>query len=161
LERRTHTEKSGRFAFHTSDEWAIEISLPVRRSVLSVQKNPFMVRAIELSSENLRSGRRGPFAAVVVRDGNIIAEGVNQLTSTNDPTAHAEVIAIREACKKLADFELKNCALYTSCEPCPMCLGAIYWARPARVYFVNTAEDASRIGFDDSLIHKEAAAFAT
>ena len=121
------------------------------------QQNPFMARAIALSLENVHSGRGGPFAAVVVKDGAIIAEGVNRVTSTNDPTAHAEVIAIREACKKLADFELKNCELYTSCEPCPMCLGAIYWARPARVYFGNTAEDAAQIGFDDSLIYHEAA----
>lgn len=116
-----------------------------------------MARAIELSIENVRSGRGGPFAAIVVKDGKIIAEGVNQVTYTNDPTAHAEVVAIREACKKLADFELKDCELYTTCEPCPMCLGAIYWARPARVYFGNTAEDASKIGFADSLIYKEAA----
>lgn len=116
-----------------------------------------MARAIELSIENVRSGKGGPFAAVVVRDGAIIAEGVNQVTSTNDPTAHAEVMAIREACRKLADFELKDCELYTTCEPCPMCLGAIYWARPSRVYFGNTAEDASKIGFADSLIYREAA----
>ena len=116
-----------------------------------------MARAIELSIENVRSGRGGPFAAIVVKDGKIIAEGVNQVTFTNDPTAHAEVVAIREACKKLANFELKDCELYTTCEPCPMCLGAIYWARPARVYFGNTAEDASKIGFADSLIYKEAA----
>ena len=119
--------------------------------------NSFMARAIELSIENVRSGRGGPFAAIVVKDGKIIAEGVNQVTYTNDPTAHAEVVAIREACKKLANFELKDCELYTTCEPCPMCLGAIYWARPARVYFGNTAEDASKIGFADSLIYKEAA----
>jgi guanine deaminase len=116
-----------------------------------------MARAIELSIENVRSGRGGPFAAIVVKDGEIIAEGVNQVTFTNDPTAHAEVVAIREACKKLADFELKDCEFYTTCEPCPMCLGAIYWARPARVYFGNTAEDASKGGFADSLIYKEAA----
>jgi guanine deaminase len=116
-----------------------------------------MARAIELSIENVRSGRGGPFAAIVVKDGKIIAEGVNQVTYTNDPTAHAEVVAIREACRKLANFELKDCELYTTCEPCPMCLGAIYWARPARVYFGNTAEDASKIGFADSLIYKEAA----
>jgi guanine deaminase len=116
-----------------------------------------MARAIALSLENVLSGRGGPFAAVVVKHGKIIAEGVNQVTSTNDPTAHAEVIAIREACKTLSTFELRDCELYTSCEPCPMCLGAIYWARPARVYFGNTAEDASKIGFDDSLIYQEAA----
>jgi guanine deaminase len=124
---------------------------------LRSHENPFMTRAIELSIENVRSGNGGPFAAVVVRDGEIIAQGVNQVTSTNDPTAHAELIAIREACRKLANFELKECELYTTCEPCPMCLGAIYWARPARVYFANTTEDASKIGFDDSLIYKEAA----
>jgi guanine deaminase len=124
---------------------------------LNGQQNPFMARAIALSIENVQSGRGGPFAAVVVKHGEIIAEGVNQVTTMNDPTAHAEVIAIREACKKLADFELKDCELYTSCEPCPMCLGAIYWARPARVYFGNTAEDAAKIGFDDSLIYHEAA----
>ena len=110
----------------------------------ATMKNPFMARAIELSIENVQSGRGGPFAAVVVKDGAIIAEGVNQVTSTNDPTAHAEVIAIREACKKLGFFELKDCELYTSCEPCPMCLGAIYWARPARVYFGNTADGCRR-----------------
>ena len=114
-----------------------------------------MARAIELSLENIRSGRGGPFAAVVVKDGKIIAEGANCVTSTNDPTAHAEVVAIREACKNLENFELKDCEIYTTCEPCPMCLGAIYWARPARVYFANTAADASKAGFDDSLIYEE------
>ena len=114
-----------------------------------------MARAIELSLENIRSGRGGPFAAVVVRDGKIIAEGANCVTSTNDPTAHAEVVAIREACKNLKHFELTDCDIYTTCEPCPMCLGAIYWARPARVYFANTAADAAKVGFDDSLIYEE------
>ena len=124
---------------------------------MNAQQNPFMARAIALSLANVRSGRGGPFAAVIVKDGKIIAEGVNQVTSTNDPTAHAEVVAIREACRKLADFELRDCELYTSCEPCPMCLGAIFWARPARIYFGNTAEDAARIGFDDLLIYRETA----
>lgn len=114
-----------------------------------------MARAIELSIENVRSGRGGPFGAVVVRGGKIIAEGVNCVTAVNDPTAHAEVVAIREACKKLGVFELKDCEMYTSCEPCPMCLGAIYWARPARVYFGSTAADASNAGFDDSFIYNE------
>ena len=95
--------------------------------------SPFMARAIQLAIENVRSGQGGPFGAVVVKDGNIIAEGANSVTATNDPTAHAEVLAIRQACQKLGLFELKNCDLYTSCEPCPMCLGAIYWARLARV----------------------------
>jgi guanine deaminase len=117
--------------------------------------NPFMARAIELSIENVRSGQGGPFGAVVVKDGNIIAEGANCVTSTNDPTAHAEIIAIRKACAKLAAFELRDCELYSSCEPCPMCLGAIYWARLARVYFGSTALDASNAGFDDALIYRE------
>jgi guanine deaminase len=117
--------------------------------------NPFMARAIQLSITGVHSGRGGPFGAVVVRDGKIVAEGVNQVTSKNDPTAHAEVLAIREACAKLGIFELKDCELYTSCEPCPMCFGAIYWARLSRVYFANTAEDAAKIGFDDSFIYSE------
>jgi guanine deaminase len=119
--------------------------------------NPFMARAIQLSIENVRSGRGGPFGAVVVKNGEIVAEAVNCVTEINDPTAHAEVVAIREACRKLTFFELKGCEIYTSCEPCPMCLGAIYWARPDRVFFGNTAEDAARVGFDDSFIYKEIA----
>jgi tRNA(Arg) A34 adenosine deaminase TadA len=97
------------------------------------------------------------FGAVVVKDSNIVAEGANQVTSTNDPTAHAEVLAIRKACKNLGVFELEGCDIYSSCEPCPMCLGAIYWARLSRVYFANSAADASKIGFDDSLIYREIA----
>jgi guanine deaminase len=120
-------------------------------------RNPFMARAIELSIANVRSGNGGPFAAIVVKDGQIIAEGTNCVTTTNDPTAHAEVVAIREACKKLRTFELKDCDFYTSCEPCPMCLGAIYWARPRQVYFGNTAADAANVGFDDSFIYQEIA----
>jgi guanine deaminase len=119
--------------------------------------NPFMTRAIQLSIDNVRSGRGGPFGAVVVKDGSIVAEGANQVTSTNDPTAHAEMVAIREACRKLAAFDLEACDIYTSCEPCPMCLGAIYWARLSRVYFANADADASRAGFDDSLIYRELA----
>src|SRR6202795_44159 len=119
--------------------------------------SPFMARAIDLATENVRSGQGGPFGAVVVKDGAIIAEGANQVTLTNDPTAHAEVLAIREACRKLGLFELKDCELYTSCEPCPMCLGAIYWTRLSRVYFGNADADASKIGFDDSLIYREIA----
>jgi len=117
--------------------------------------NTLMARAILLSIENVRTGRGGPFGAVVAKGGAIIAEGVNCVTATNDPTAHAEMIAIREACKKLGAFELDGWELYTSCEPCPMCLGAIYWARPDRVYFGNTAADASDAGFDDSFIYHE------
>ncbi|HXM62432.1 MAG TPA: nucleoside deaminase [Terriglobales bacterium] len=119
--------------------------------------NPFMARAIQLSIENVRTGRGGPFGAVVVKGDIVIAEGTNQVTSRNDPTAHAEVLAIREACKKLGVFDLQGCELYTSCEPCPMCLGAIYWARLSRVYFANADADASKIGFDDSLIYRELA----
>jgi len=117
--------------------------------------NPFMARAIQLSHDNVLSGQGGPFGAVIVKDGKIVSEGVNRVTSTNDPTAHAEVVAIREACGKLGFFELKDCELYTSCEPCPMCLGAIYWARLARIYFGNLAADATKIGFDDSAIYRE------
>ena len=116
-----------------------------------------MARAIQLSIENVRTGRGGPFGAVVVKGDIVIAEGTNQVTSRNDPTAHAEVLAIREACKKLGVFDLQGCELYTSCEPCPMCLGAIYWARLSLVYFANAAVDASKIGFDDSLIYRELA----
>lgn len=114
-----------------------------------------MARAIQLSVDNVLSGQGGPFGAVVVKDGNIVSEGVNRVTSTNDPTAHAEVVAIREACRKLGAFTLKGCEIYTSCEPCPMCLGAIYWAHLSRIYFGNVAADASQIGFDDSFIYHE------
>jgi tRNA(Arg) A34 adenosine deaminase TadA len=110
-----------------------------------------------LSIDNVGSGRGGPFGAVVVKEGAIVAEGVNQVTSTNDPTAHAEVVAIRDACRKLGVFDLQGCEIYTSCEPCPMCLGAIYWAGLARIYFANAAADASNFGFDDSLIYREIA----
>jgi guanine deaminase len=119
--------------------------------------NLFMARAIQLSIDNVHSGRGGPFGAVVVKDGAIIAEGANQVTSMNDPTAHAEVLAIREACRKLGVFDLEGCEIYSSCEPCPMCLGAIYWARLTRIYFSIAAADASKIGFDDSLIYRELA----
>lgn len=119
--------------------------------------NLFMARAIRLSIENARSGRGGPFGAIVVKDGKVISEGVNQVTARHDPTAHAEVNAIRQACESVGGFELRDCELYTSCEPCPMCLGAIYWARLARVYFAAVAADASKIGFDDSAIYHEIA----
>jgi guanine deaminase len=119
--------------------------------------NPFMVRAIQLSLDNVLRGQGGPFGAVLVKNGTIVAEGVNRVTATPDPTAHAEVVAIREACARLGVFELKDCELYSSCEPCPMCLGAIYWARLARVYFANFAADAAKIGFDDSFIHQQVA----
>jgi guanine deaminase len=114
----------------------------------------FMRRAIALALDNVRSGG-GPFAAVIVKDGRIVAEGANRVTSTNDPTAHAEVVAIREACRALGDFQLAGCDLYTTCEPCPMCLGAIYWARPARVFYAGNAADAAAAGFDDAFIYDE------
>ncbi|SET99164.1 nucleoside deaminase [Hymenobacter actinosclerus] len=118
--------------------------------------NPeFMREAIRLSIEKMQAGHGGPFGAVVVRNGEIIARGFNQVTSTHDPTCHAEVDAIRKACAVLGTFQLTDCDLYTSCEPCPMCLGAIYWARPRRVFYGNTKEDAAAIGFDDQFIYEE------
>lgn len=117
----------------------------------------FMERAIALSIENVRSGSGGPFAALVVRNGSILATGTNQVTALLDPTAHAEVVAIRAACQTARNFQLADCELYTTCEPCPMCMGAIYWARLAKVYYANTRADAAKIGFDDSLIYDELA----
>ena len=114
-----------------------------------------MSRAIALSLRNVRSGKGGPFAAVIVKRGRIIAEGANRVTSINDPTAHAEIVAIRKACKALRRFQLDGCEIYTTCEPCPMCLGAIYWARPAKVYFGSLQKDAAQVGFDDSFIFHE------
>lgn len=115
----------------------------------------FMRRAIALAMENVRTGSGGPFAAVIAKDGHIVAEGANRVTATNDPTAHAEVVAIRKACRKLGDFQLAGCDLYTTCEPCPMCLGAIYWARPSRVFYACVAADAAAAGFDDAFIYEE------
>jgi guanine deaminase len=115
----------------------------------------FMRRAIALALENVRSGNGGPFGALIVKDRHILAEGTNRVTSANDPTAHAEVVAIREACRLLGNFQLSGCDLYTTCEPCPMCLGAIYWARPARVFYAGTAADAAAAGFDDAFIYDE------
>jgi tRNA(Arg) A34 adenosine deaminase TadA len=114
-----------------------------------------MERAIQLSLENVRSGRGGPFGCVIAKDGDLIAEGVNEVTASNDPTAHAEILAIRRASQKLGCFELAGCELYSSCEPCPMCLSAIYWARIERIYFANLTADAAKIGFDDSAIYAE------
>jgi guanine deaminase len=122
---------------------------------MTTTPNAFMARAVALSLENVQQRAGGPFAAVVVKDGTIVAEGANEVTATNDPTAHAEVVAIRAACRKLESFDLQGCEIYTSCEPCPMCLGAIYWARPARVYYANSAADAARAGFDDAFIYQE------
>jgi guanine deaminase len=117
--------------------------------------NDFMREAIRLSFQTMRSNTGGPFGAVVVKDGKIIARGYNRVLETNDPTAHAEVVAIREACKVLNDFQLTGCTIYTSCEPCPMCLAAIYWARPDKVFFGNTKKDAADIEFDDQFIYDE------
>jgi len=117
-------------------------------------KNEFMQRAIELSVENVNKGG-GPFGSVIVKDNKIIAEGTNKVTLNNDPTAHGEIVAIRQACKKLNDFRLSECELYSSCEPCPMCLSSIYWSRIKKIYFANTRKDAQKIDFDDSLIYSE------
>ena len=114
-----------------------------------------MKEAIRLAIDNVHERNGGPFGAVVVKDGKIISRGYNQVTANNDPTAHAEVIAIREACKALNSFQLEGCEIYTSCEPCPMCLGAIYWARPAKVYYASTKRDAAEIHFDDAFIYQE------
>ena len=115
----------------------------------------FMDRAIELSRRALDSETGGPFGCVIVKNGQIIGEGRNEVTAHNDPTAHAEVVAIRNACSALDDFQLSGCEVYTSCEPCPMCLGALYWARPEVVYYANTKEDAAEIEFDDDFIYRE------
>ncbi len=115
----------------------------------------FMKEAIRLATEGMRNGAGGPFGAVVVKDGKIIGRGNNRVASSNDPTAHAEVVAIRDACKYLGHFQLDNCTLYTSCEPCPMCLGAIYWARPEKIFYACTKADAAAIDFDDDFIYKE------
>jgi guanine deaminase len=117
----------------------------------------FMREAIRLSIQMMRRGQGGPFGAVVVRKSKIVGRGSNQVTSANDPTAHAEIVAIREACKRLKTFQLDDCDLYTSCEPCPMCLSAIYWARLANVFYGNTRQEAARIDFDDDLIYREVA----
>jgi tRNA(Arg) A34 adenosine deaminase TadA len=122
---------------------------------MSEKHEVFMRRAIELAMHGVESNAGGPFGAVVVCDGEIIGEGQNSVTSTNDPTAHAEVNAIRAACDKLGKFQLENCVIYSSCEPCPMCLGAIYWARPRLLIFAGNREDAAAVGFDDQFIYDE------
>jgi tRNA(Arg) A34 adenosine deaminase TadA len=119
------------------------------------QQKKFMREAIRLSMENVQSGNGGPFGTVIVKNGKIIATGVNEVTKSNDPTAHAEMIAIRNACEKLNSFQLDGCDIYCSCEPCPMCLGAIYWARPKSIYFANSKKDAAEINFDDNFIYQE------
>nr|WP_294898067.1 nucleoside deaminase [uncultured Pedobacter sp.] len=115
----------------------------------------FMREAIALSKQNVESGLGGPFGAVIVKDGKVVAKSANMVTLNNDPTAHAEVAAIRLACQKLNTFNLEGCVIYTSCEPCPMCLGAIYWSRLDKMYYANTKKDAAEVGFDDSFIYDE------
>ncbi|MGB1206959.1 MAG: nucleoside deaminase [Chitinophagales bacterium] len=115
----------------------------------------FMKRAIKMAEIGMNANAGGPFGCVIVKDDEIIAEGHNKVTSTNDPTAHAEIVAIREACRKLNSFQLEECTIYTSCEPCPMCFGAIYWARPKLVYFACDKKDAAKIAFDDQFIYDE------
>jgi tRNA(Arg) A34 adenosine deaminase TadA len=122
---------------------------------MTEQHEQFMRRAISLAQQGIDGNAGGPFGAVIVKNGEIVGEGNNRVTSTNDPTAHAEVVAIRKACEKLGTFQLDGCVIYTSCEPCPMCLGAIYWARPAKVFYAATREDAANIGFDDQFIYEE------
>lgn len=123
--------------------------------IMTEQDEKFMRRAIELARKGMENGAGGPFGAVIVKNGEIVGEGCNRVTSTNDPTAHAEVVAIRAACQNLNSFQLDGCVLYTSCEPCPMCLGAIYWARPAKIFYAALHKDAAKIGFDDQFIYEE------
>jgi guanine deaminase len=119
------------------------------------EQQKWMKRAVELAVENVRTGKGGPFGALVVKDGRLLASGTNLVTATNDPTAHAEIVAIRAACELLGAFQLTGCDIYTSCEPCPMCLSAMYWARPDRFYYAASREDAARGGFDDAFIYEE------
>ena len=126
-----------------------------KESQATMDRNTFMRRAITLAEQNVAASGGGPFGAVVVYDGRIIGEGTNQVTGTHDPTAHAEVVAIRAACAELGDFSLAGAEIYASCEPCPMCLSAIYWARIDRIFFGNTKTDAAAIGFDDDHIYRE------
>jgi guanine deaminase len=121
----------------------------------SEEDKNFMARAIELAREGADRNDGGPFGCVIVKDGLVVGEGCNRVTSTNDPTAHAEIVAIRDACQRLNSFQLEGCTVYTSCEPCPMCLGAIYWARPSGIFFAGTREDATAAGFDDERFYSE------
>jgi len=124
-------------------------------SISSKGNSDFMLQAIRLATENVLHGAGGPFGCVIVRDGKVIATGTNRVTADNDPTAHAEILAIREACSKLGSFQLTGCEVYTSCEPCPMCLAALYWARCEAIYYGNTASDAAAVGFDDHFLYDE------
>ena len=122
---------------------------------MNEQDEHFLRQAISLAREGMERGDGGPFGCVIVKDGQVVATGNNRVTSSNDPTAHAEIVAIRAACAQLNSFQLEGCTVYTSCEPCPMCLGALYWARPARIVYAATRQDAAHAGFDDSLIYEE------
>jgi len=122
------------------------------------REEKYMMEAIQLSKLGMANNEGGPFGCVIVKGDEIVGRGNNKVTSNNDPTAHAEVVAIRDACKNLGTYQLEDCEVYTSCEPCPMCMGAIYWARPKVVYFANNRQDAADIGFDDSMIYEEMAA---
>jgi tRNA(Arg) A34 adenosine deaminase TadA len=124
-------------------------------SFMDPKKKSYMEMAIELSREGMKLGKGGPFGCVIVKDGTVVGQGYNSVLNNNDPTAHAEVVAIRDACKNLKTFQLDGCELYTSCEPCPMCLGAIYWSRLDKVYYANTQSDAAAAGFDDSFIYTQ------
>ncbi|MGC9386524.1 MAG: nucleoside deaminase [Hydrogenovibrio sp.] len=130
---------------------------PEPTSEITEADQQFMRRAIALSHDKMQAGCGGPFGAVIARNGNLIAEGYNQVTHAQDPTAHAEITAIRQACTALGTHDLSGCVIYTSCEPCPMCLSAIYWARLDRIYYANTREDAANIGFDDAFLYDEIA----
>ena len=123
--------------------------------MITERENNFLVKAIELSRHGMQNGHGGPFGCIVVRGDEIVGEGYNMVISSNDPTAHAEIVAIRKACMHMNNYQLAGCELYTSCEPCPMCLGAIYWARPMKVIYANTRQDAAAIAFDDDFIYQE------
>ncbi len=127
----------------------------MKTSPVDGSQEMLMMEAIALSLKNVSDNRGGPFAALIVKDGSIVSRGTNLVTSVNDPTAHAEIVAIREACRFLGTFKLDGCTIYTTCEPCPMCLSAIYWARLDRIYYANTRAEAAQIGFDDELIYRE------
>jgi guanine deaminase len=131
------------------------MTMPRHKNSLGTPDPALMQRVIDLSIEKMHAGFGGPFAALVAKDGKVIAEGWNCVTSSNDPTAHAEVTAIRRACEALGTFQLEGCEVYTSCEPCPMCLGAIYWSRPERVFYSCTRQDAAEVGFDDEFIYDQ------
>lgn len=122
---------------------------------MNKREKEFMNMAIDLSYKGMHAGKGGPFGAIVVKGDEVVGKGCNSVLMDNDPTAHAEIVAIRDACKRLNSFQLEGCEIYTSCEPCPMCLGAIYWARPDKIYYANTRNDAEQAGFDDSFIYKE------